>query len=68
MFRDKDNTYSLLLTIVLNFDNKKRYYELDYTNISGLFIAVFGSIGSIKIIFSILCNFVNKKLYLIQIA
>ena len=56
------------MIIGLEFDNKKRYYELDYTNISGLFLAVFGSIGSIKIIFSILCNFVNKKLYILQIA
>ena len=45
------------------YNNKKKFYELNYTNISGLFLAVFGSIASIKIIFSIICNYINDKLY-----
>lgn len=43
------------MTISLRFNDEKRIYQLDYTNISGLFITVFGTIAGVKFVFEILC-------------
>ena len=51
IYRDKDIYEFPLILIYLNNNNFKKSYELNYTNISGLFLAVFGSIAGIKIIF-----------------